>query len=82
MCYEINEDFLRTDIDNEAIILDTEKGVYLKLNETSQFILNCIKKDFKKSFIIKSLTDTYNVSSKDADICYERFVKEAEDKRF
>ena len=70
----INNDCLRTDIDDETIILNTSTGKYLKLNSTSKFILECIEKNLDLNEIVKEINSYYEVTEIDAKSSLERFI--------
>lgn len=79
--YVINPDCLRTDIDNETIILNTTTGKYLKLNSTSKFILDCIEDELDTTKIIKKINEHYTIGELEAKSSLEGFIKIALEKK-
>lgn len=78
--YVVNLDCLRTDIDDESIILNTSTGKYLRLNSTSKFILDCINDNLYESEIIKKINTHYKTNELKARSSLEAFVKIAVEK--
>lgn len=79
--YVINPDCLRTDIDDETIILNTTTGKYLKLNSTSKFILDCIEDELDATKIIKKINAHYTIGELEAKSSLEDFVNIALEKK-
>lgn len=78
--FSFNTDCLKTEIDDEIIVLNTNTGKYLKLNSSSKFILNCIENHLGEKEILKKLCSYYNVSESNAELSLKKFVKAALEK--
>ena len=78
--YILNPDCLRTDIDDEAIFLNTETGKYLKLNSTSRFILDCILENLEEHEILKKINIRYKISEVKAKLSVTSFIENALEK--
>lgn len=78
--FSFNTDCLKTEIDDEVIVLNTNTGKYLKLNSSSKFILNCIENHQDEKEILKKICSYYNVSEENAELSLKKFVKTALEK--
>jgi hypothetical protein len=78
--FSFNTDCLKTEIDDEIIVLNTNTGKYLKLNSSSKFILNCIENYLDEKEILKKICSYYNVSESNAELSLKKFVKAALEK--
>ena len=64
--YKASTNYLYSEIDSEAVILDINSGTYYGLNEVSNRIWQWLQSPTSQSKLLKLLLDEYEVTEEDA----------------
>ncbi len=68
---KLENNFLKTEVDGETVLMNTENGSYWGLNETTSTIWNFIKEEKSLRSIIDHLLEQYNISE---EICKKETI--------
>jgi len=66
------DNILASDLGNEMVMMDTEKGNYLGLNETGKVIWDLLEKPMSVQELVQQLLNRYDI---EADICMEDTIE-------
>lgn len=72
----ISDSIFKTEIGDSIVILETNTGKYLELNETASFIFDELEKKNDFSEIIRNLVEIYEVDIETAKESLDNFILE------
>ena len=75
--FRIYYEVIISEIGDENYVLNIETGKYLKLNNSSMFILNKIKDKKSEDEIVKSIVDEFKINYSEASSDFKLFIKKA-----
>ena len=77
MKYEILDNIIDSEIGEAYYLLNINTGKYLKLNASSMFIYNHVKKRDDDKFIINEIISKFNLSKDKAKKDFDVFISKA-----
>lgn len=66
--YKPNSEFLIQSDEDTVTIFDPETSQLYTLNETAQYIFNCIQKKMYRAEIVNKIVKAYNVTAREAEL--------------
>ncbi|MCX7956954.1 MAG: PqqD family protein [Endomicrobia bacterium] len=76
MRYRISKEVAFRKIEGEIYIVDVKNSELHKLNDTGSFIWEAINANKTKDYILKKLTQFFDISYEDVEKDFEEFIEE------